>query len=271
MKNKLPLAALASLALSAAPANAAGTLLEVQHWILASEQDASANFDFQVSVNSTNAGFSGSVDKTVEESFGGAIDSYKFFNQASAGVIGSYASSGTRISTPTPLTGTGGSNSSLKLWTTTDPDSTPGTGTPAVDYATTPNFASNTMVQTYAASGSVDLTGLTTGTIYMFYGAYRNTPSFDFTMTGTGQTDVTLLSVGDNDFANNNEFYAYAFSFDTDGGLYDTIDYDFSIPETNNGRGRLGGIVMSNVTAVPEPSTALLGALGALALLRRRR
>ena|GEM_PF-6000065 len=189
----------------------------------------------------------------MEESFGGAIDSYSFFNQASAGVIGSYVSSGTRISVPTPLIGTGGPNSTLKLWTTTDPDSTPGSGSPAIDYATTPNFTSNTMVQTYAASGSIDLTGLTTGIIYMFYRAYRNTPQFDFTMTGVGQTDVTFLDVGDNDFANHHEFYAYALYYDTDGCLYDTLDHDFSIPEVNNGRGRLDGIV---IVPVPEPSTA---------------
>jgi len=257
-----------SLLVTVAGLNAAGTLTEVNHWILGSENDTSASYSFEVSVNSTNAGFSGSVDKSVEESFSGVVDSYSFFNQASAGVIGSYASSGTRIATPTPLTGTGGSNSNLKLWTATDPDSVAGA---PIDYATTPDFASNTMVHTYAASGTINISGLSTGTIYMFYGAYRNTPQFDFTLSGPGQTDFTLLDVGDNDFANNNEFYAYAFTFDSSNGLYDTINYDFSISEVNNGRGRLGGIVISGVTAIPEPSAALLGGLGLLALLRRRR
>ncbi len=261
------IAAVSTAMLATSALTNAATITESNWWLLGSENDASADYTFRVAINSANAGFAGSVDKAVNESFDNPIDGYSFFYQSATNTIGSYTSSGTRVSIPTPLTGTGGNSSNLKLWTTTNPDSVAGA---PVDYATTPNHALNTMVLTYNASGTIDISGLEQGTIYFFYGAYRNTPQFDFTMSGSGQTDIVLLDVGDNDFANNNEFYSYALDFDNTGDLYDTISYTFSIPEVNNGRGRLGGIVIT--APIPEPaSLAVLGLGGILVATRRRR
>ncbi|QTN32031.1 hypothetical protein HZ994_06705 [Akkermansiaceae bacterium] len=62
--------------------------------------------------------------------------------------------------------------------------------------------------------------------------------------------------------------YAAAYKLVTTGSVGDTYSYNFT---GTTGTQAARGIAAANFVVVPEPSAALLGALGALCLLRRRR
>lgn len=230
------------------------------------------NLAHDISVVAGSAGYAGSdaVGAATSGTFGdGTVEGYAFF-QGGQGVdpgfndgdevLVTYASGGTSITGA--MTGSLQNNDgAADVWVTTAP----------VGFTTTADYTSNTVALGLVGTwfGSIDISSYSSGTIYFLYGSYRNSVSaqdLDLTMTDTDgpELDIELLNAGSTDGVNNWEHYIVEVGFVNDTG-YDSIDYLATFPN-----GRITGIVLDGV-AIPEPSAALLGGLGLLALLRRRR
>lgn len=152
-------------------------------------------------------------------------------------------------------------------------------------------------------------TAITLGSIYMGYNDQQSTGTFDLRIDAgnNGSFDhtytVTLGTVGDlqTGGANNGPFHFIQFDLSSAGielaagvhsfslfGVTDNGEGGYLLGTTHAGNNYAGGAQITGtsgstsgattgndnffaVTAVPEPSAALLGGLGMLALLRRRR
>lgn len=261
----LPLALLASLAgFASAPQASAATLAFDSTTLI------SSSGTFNISVTDGKASYGGLASGTFGD---GTVEAYALFTNANGTLGGGavtpldrYADKSTAIiSTPTltNTTTTGDTFGNANVFTTNDP---------GVGFAGTPNFAAGvdpTSSGGRVSSGTIDISGFSSGTIYLLAGAFSSTLPVNLSMTGTGQTTLTADN-GTLSTAGNRNMYVFAYDFDNTGGLYDEISYSIlnvSASNTSN-RARFMGVV---VDAIPEPSAALLGGLGLLALLRRRR
>jgi hypothetical protein len=276
MKNTLKYALFLALAGLASQAHAATIAAGGAH-ILASQNHPSnlggEGVPYYISVNSTNAGFGGQFNNITGTNGAGTpftvaftqpVQSYRFVYEDTAeefttraGSVGSDTAI-TMTSTDTSFDSFG--QGGARLWTTNDPGSVPNLLTASNQN----NTGGIGMRDLGNVSGSVDISGLASGTVWFFYGGYNSSPSITGTMVDTDGI-VGDLSVGNahvGDAANRQEMYAASFDFVNDAG-YDSIDYAYTVGT------RWAGIVVTGV--VPEPSsTALLG-LGGLALILRRR
>ncbi|HPM83298.1 MAG TPA: PEP-CTERM sorting domain-containing protein [Candidatus Anammoximicrobium sp.] len=279
----VPAIACVGLAFAGTSAQAA-TLTEGVFHIIGSSAAPASNVEFKVSVYPGNSGFAGvgnvsSTGVVVNETFNNPVVDYRFFTDGgNDNTASTYASGGAGlISDLNPLlfrSGYFGSPDNGNVWTTSDP----GAG-----YVNPADFVNNTMLgNTTDVQGSIDISGLSSGSIYFFYGAYRSTPVFSFTMSDTDGpgADILLTGVGNNDGAQDNEYYVCSVDFLNDAG-YDTIS--FVHPNTritsNGGSGRFMGLVLTAPPTepegdIPEPATmALLGlaAAGLGGYVRRRK
>lgn len=155
-----------------------------------------------------------------------------------------------------------------QVWTTTDP---------GVNFSSAANQTTFTVLNAGAntnpigpITGTVNITTLLSGQFYIFAGGYQANTDYILSLSGPGQT--TLNAAHNNAInANNNRVNSVLFTFDNADGLYDTLTWTYK-HNASNIRGRFMGVAIDGVVApVPEPSTAFLAALGAMALLRRRR
>lgn len=279
-QNMKTLAVVVGVSLTAGSANAA-TLIAGFQSTIGSEQATGATSEggpFNVSVNANNAGYAGifydlpgtgTNGPAFERDFSDPVLDYSFVGGGTANVLTvSRTGGGGLISyTTTDTVFDGFGQSQLQLWTTSDPGAD----------LTSPLTARDSSGSGYRsfgqAVGTVDITGLASGTVNVFYGAFGTTPTLTAVMSDSNGilSDITMSDAhlnGDN--ANRGEYYAAELDFDNDLG-YDTIEFTWlanGIDDTANGRGL--GAVLTGV-AIPEPSsTALLG-LGGLALILRRR
>lgn len=261
----LPLALLASLAgFATAPLANAATL------VFDSSTLISSGGTFNISVTDGSASYGGLASGAFGD---GTVEAYALFTNAN-GTLGGGAvtplnryadKNGALISAPT-LTNTsttGDTFGNANVFTTNGP---------GVGFAGTPNFATGvdpTSSGGRVSNGTIDISGFSSGTIYLLAGAFGNDLPVNLSMTGTSQTTLTADN-GALTTAGNRNMYVFAYDFDNTGGLYDEISYSILNTGTNQGnRARFMGAIV-NATAIPEPSAALLGGLGLLALLRRR-
>lgn len=274
--------------LIAVNAQAASFVVDFQATI-ASEQHPSYAGEaryYHVSVNPNNAG-TGSYAATVVGSnnpaptfvrnFTESVVGYKFVG-GSNNDITSVAQSGgeagriTLATTDTSFDGFG--QEQAKIWTTTDPGSDIQT-TIADPYSAVDDVGNTGGFRSLGgASVTFDISGLATGSVNFYYGAFSSKPTLSAVMTGAGQPDITILDAHLNgDTANRSEYYLAELDFVTDG-LYDQIvvtwdsDGDGDLA-TGNGRG-LAAVLTGTAGAIPEPSAPALIGLGALVLLGRR-
>jgi hypothetical protein len=208
------------------------TLSEGVFHILGSSNTPTANTVHNVSVNGAYAGFKGqgnvgSVMVPVDETFNGTIVDYAFIREsATPDVIQTYADGGAgrfTFGSYLPRAGsTLGNSSDMKLWTVNDP------GSPA--YSNPANFTSSTGVGTFdTINGSIDISGVTVGSVYFFYSGYRSMPFFSATMKDAELVvaDVPLPVFGDGDTANGHEHYVCSINFVNNDGC-DTIDWSLT-------------------------------------------
>jgi hypothetical protein len=113
---------------------------------------------------------------------------------------------------------------------------------------------------TFANTATTTVTGLTIGLVYdLAFDVAARSGAF-----GTVTVDVDGTQVGSFNQSIGTSFATQTYTFTASAA---TASIRFNYGSTLNGN----GYVLDNVTVVPEPSAALLGGLGILGLLRRRR
>lgn len=271
---------LAGFSLYAGSSHAASLLVGFQSNIMSEQPSSDIGGDgagerapYRVSVNANNPGYAsgdrfnnpdGTAGTPFERDFTFPVVAYGFVGGGTNNVLALSRSGGevARISnfttTDTAFDYFGQNN--LQLWTTNDP------GSNLAAPATTANSTGVGIRGISDLSNSIDISGLTSGSLIVIYGGFSALPTLTATMVDLDglQPDIVLGNAHLNgDTANRTEYYAAELDFVNDLG-YDRITYI----ATGGTGGRQGGVVL---TAVPEPTTTMLGGLGLLALLRRRR
>lgn len=254
----------------------AATITIGDAYILASQQSSEntsgEGVPYNVSVNPDNGGFAGFQYRLADDATEGTdfevdftdeVQGYRFVYDDGTGITTRAGSTGSDTAitmTTTDVSFDSFGQSGTKLWTTNDP------GSNLLSPATAANFTSGIGIRDISnVSGSVNIAGLASGTIWFFYGGYNSTPSLTGTMRDTDGpgSDIAVGNAHIGDNANQQEMFAASFDFVNDAG-YDTIDYSYTVGT------RWAGIVVTG-TAIPEPSALALLGLSGFALLRRRR
>jgi hypothetical protein len=213
---------------------------------LASE-NSGGSLQFKVSVYPVLAGYSGTYDADFKppgelstDPFFDPIRAYRFWNVSKDKTLGTLTQSGNIIGdaqgTPGPLIR---AEHWLKLWEKSDPN--------GIAFSSPPDHTENTVFANLVeASGSIDITGITKGSIYIIYGAYRSTPKLSMSMRGSGKAgDIIIEDAHNGDIANNNELYIARVDF-VNEDAYKTVDW--ALPKGANYR--LSGIIVTS----PDPS-----------------
>ncbi len=265
MKTHKTLAALAAtagllVAIGSAPA---ATVVQGEFQVIGSTNGAANALNPAVSVTSGSEGYSTGNDGYgtggLDGSFNAAIQDYAFYTSGT-GMVESFGGSASLIGATTAV-GTSSDADALSLW---------------AGSATSGAADQTTYSRGHTIAGTIDISGLSSGSLYMFFGTRVNASDIydiSFTLSGAAQTDVVLSQGNISDVSagsdgTDNSWFVYRADF-ADAADYDTLDFTYTkTGDTNAARGRFGGVVL---TAIPEPSAALLGALGTLLLLRRRR
>jgi len=204
--------------------------------LLTLDETVEISFDksvFNISVYPGKASYS-NADGSVTGVFGdGTVSGYRFFNSNDS-VFSSYADYG--IVAPATATDIHTKSESwANVWTTTDP---------GVDFATTADYTADTLARGSGITGTIDISSLSSGTVYVICGGLKNDLSLTLTMSGAGQTDIQAeYSVNPGSL---NKFWVVPFDF-SDAGGYDTITYTFTIGTSR--RGRFVGVIIDNVVS----------------------
>ena len=206
--------------------------------------------EFNISVYPGKASYSGSWDYegvtgSVTGVFGsGTVLGYRFFNSDGL-VLSSYADDGTGIVAPVvspDAADLDGTESWANVWTTTDP---------GVDFATTADYTEDTLARGSGITGTIDISSLSSGTVYVICGGLKNNLSLTLTMSGAGQTDIQAEYSVDPGLLN--KFWVAPFDF-SDAEGYDTITYTYTFSTSR--RGRFVGVILYGVIGATNPSPA---------------
>lgn len=216
---------LASLFLSM-PSHSA-TLTDDATVVVSNTHDTEANL-FEVSVIDGKAGYDG-VSTGV---FGdGTVDGYRFFNNP-GGAFGSYANDSGGVVGVASATNTNFQQFAYQaVWTTSDPDSDP------ADFSAAP-----TVAFAQGVTGSIDISGFTSGTVYFIHGTFLDASGLDLTMSGAGQPDI--LATHEQAAVAGHNMWVTSFTFDDATNDYDSISYLYRNDDTDGSRGRFGAVVI---------------------------
>ncbi len=248
-----------------------------------------ANFDISVfdgnaKYNDRGVGGSQPGAPTFQTILGdGTVLDYNFVGNANngAGPLTTYASGAAgRIPTPTSAAANthGSGEDWSNVWTTNDPGANLTFNGSAKNHNPTGVAgAGNTFARSAEVDGTIDISGLESGEIYIPHGSYVNQWDLTLTMTGDGQTDLVATDGTTANIGGNNG-WINDFSFDNSDLLYDTIAYNYTNRDRDGSRARFMGVILDGVApaaAVPEPASIAIWSLLGLCLAgygyRRRR
>lgn len=228
----------------------AATLTDVSVTGLAADADVSVSPGFE------GYSLAGAGSLTA---FNGAVYDYAFHDTNTDGAAPTYVGPQGLIS---GLNDVDGTDDKINLWISGDPGTdAPTNGASGVRWAANATF-------------TVDISGLSSGSIYVFNGSWQaRTDWMELSMTGTGQPEVNSHSGGDTVFGfapaeGGRLMNAKRIDF-ADAADYDTIT--FTLKESGSSSAYWGGVVITNATLVPEPGSLGLMGLGGLCMMRRRR
>jgi len=206
----------------------------------ASVEVSSNHSGFDVSVFPGKAGYDDGVDSGV---FGdGTVLDYRFVNGTGdlappTRPLLTYADGGAGLISTMTATNTnttkGGNLDWADVWTTNDP----GTDFSGGDAA---NFTSDTWARSQGIDGTIDISGLASGTLYFFHGTFNGNSTVTLSMTGSGQPNLPATR-SEGPGSNINKGYITSFSF-ADASDYDTITWNYTNVDTDASRARFMGI-----------------------------
>lgn len=179
---------------------------------------------------------------------------------AASTVLSAYYDTSFRTSTGTLL----GSGFTARIGTTS-----------AASFSTTDNYASILATWTAVSSTEVAFSSSAADNLGYFSGtfSYSTQPGVPIVLWVSDGANQNFVATIDQVFANDAAFPFNTNTYDitaaTVGDL--TIKLGSYQAGTDGFGGEGGNLILNNIAAIPEPSAALLGALGALGLLRRRR
>lgn len=245
MAANLVLGALTAITLLVGAADSA-VLAVGQSLIIGSQNNSSkpvGGLAYHVSLNGAKAGFAAINYQTTDKvdgpdftvAFAEAIEGFHFVTTDPANTVGTVISKGVPISiTTTDNAFDSFGTSPAKIWLSSIP------GADLEKPATNPDFSAG-IRDIKNVSGSINISGLASGTVYFFYGAHRCKPSITASMIDADgpEPGIMVLDFHNGDFANNGEYYMSSLTFVNDAG-YDTIEYDFSATS-----GRWDGVVVT--------------------------
>ncbi len=215
------------------------------------------NQNFNISVFDGAAGYDNSgqtIEPAATGTFGdGTVTDYNFIGNAGTGsALTTYASGGAGlIPTPTspPANVHGNGEDWADVWTTSDP----GVGfvNPRDHNPTGIAGAANTFARCANVTGTIDISGLQSGTIYMPHGTYVNSWNIDVTMSGAGQPDI-MVNVGQGNGIGRNFGWITSFAF-FNAERYETITYNYTNTDADGSRARFMGVILEGVGAPAMP------------------
>jgi hypothetical protein len=173
---------------------------------------------------------------------GGTVIDYNFFHSPTE-TIESYAKgeAGLISDATCPPENIGGAGENWSnVWTTTDP----------VGFTTTKDFNSGAVANTFARSaeitGTINIAGLTEGTVYFPHGTFINQWSLTLTMSGSGQPDIIAIDADTANGAGTNFGWISDFAF-ADAATYDQITYTYTNADRDGSRARFMGVILDGI------------------------
>ena len=251
------LATIAALVLLVVPVHAAS--LTKGSRILVSENNSNFNISvFPGSANYDDSGRTVTAPVPLTNTFGdGTVLDYNFIGNSGTGsALTTYASGGGgRIPTPiAPAANVHGNGENWSnVWTVSDP----------VGFTTAKNHnptgvagAANTFARCAELNGTIDISGLESGTVYIPHGTYVNNWTLTLTMTGPGQPNIAAAETQGGNGPGTNYGWITDFNFTTDG-LYDTISYNFTHGDRDGSRARFMGVILDGSVLATSPPTVV--------------
>lgn len=206
---------------------------------------------FNISVEGSYQGYQGSANQigggdpviVNDTTFNNPVVAYRFWSAAANAPITLASDTGDSVDSPGTINDSiiGDLTTSdtaidprsrVDIWTTTAPNGNA--------FDTTPDYT-EMIGNISGASGSIDITGMASGSVYIIYGAYRSLP---VGMTATMGAEV-IADFHNGDFANNNEYYMARLDFVNNTG---ETSLDWTMGEFN---GRFCGIVVTSDPGTP--------------------
>jgi len=220
--------------LTAAPVNAAVLTLDetIEVW----HQDIGGTFD--LSVYPGMESYSGKLGAVTGDFGDGVVRDYRFFYTVDGDDMFSYADGGAGVVEPVPSPppeNVSGNQNWADVWTTSDP---------GVGFVNPADFTNPTIACAQNIVGTIDISLLTSGTVYVIYGSYQNPNTISLTMSGPGQTD--LVQSHPEDPPARNILWMSVFSF-SDASAYDTITYTYTNTDVDASRARFMGVILAGV------------------------
>ena len=211
-------------------------------------QNASAA---DISVFPGSAGYEGLGN---EGAFGdGTVLDYRFFTSP-GNVLTSYADGGEgRVGEATAMFSNGDGEKWANVWTTSDP---------GPDFLNPADF--NNTVNTFARSqnltGTVNITDLQSGTLYIIHGSFWDAWNLSVVMSGSGLPDINV-DFGEDPPNTQNMAWVTGFAFFNAEG-YETITYTYTNNDTDASRARFMGVILDGLAPQSDPICAMVWANG---------